>query len=98
MADKIRAGWHDAGREGEPRIAALAYFGLGDAEASRASLRRYYGFLGEYAERISESALRAPDAIAGAVKAYQDTGVTEVVFMPTVADADEVNRLADVVF
>jgi len=25
MADKIRAGWHDAGREGEPRIAALAY-------------------------------------------------------------------------
>jgi len=98
MADKIRAGWHDAGREGEPRIAALAYFGLSDAEASRASLRRYYGFLGEYAERISESALRNPDAIAGAVKAYQDAGVTEVVFMPTVADVDEVNRLADAVF
>src|SRR5262245_4319842 len=57
MVMKIRKAWSDAGREGEPRIGALAYFGLGDDEVSRASLRRYYGFLGGWVEAIVEGAL-----------------------------------------
>ena len=98
MIEKIRAAWHQAGREGEPRIAALAYYGLGDDEASKAALRSYYGFLGPWAEQIAEGALRTPEEIRGAVKTYADVGVTEVIFDPTVAALDEVDRLADIVF
>jgi alkanesulfonate monooxygenase SsuD/methylene tetrahydromethanopterin reductase-like flavin-dependent oxidoreductase (luciferase family) len=98
MIARIRDAWSRAGREGEPRIAALAYFGLGDAEASRAALRSYYGFLGEWTETIVEGALRTPEEIRGAVKTYADVGVTELILDPTVASLDEVDRLADIAF
>jgi alkanesulfonate monooxygenase SsuD/methylene tetrahydromethanopterin reductase-like flavin-dependent oxidoreductase (luciferase family) len=95
MAEKVRQAWRDAGREDEPRIAALHYFGLGDPDASRASLRKYYGFLGEWVDAVAESAVRSPEAIREIAKQFEDQGCTELVFMPTVPDLDEVNRLAD---
>jgi alkanesulfonate monooxygenase SsuD/methylene tetrahydromethanopterin reductase-like flavin-dependent oxidoreductase (luciferase family) len=98
MAARIRTAWADAGRAGEPRIAALGYFGLGDDAASEAALRRYYGFLGEYADVVVNSALRTPEAITGAVAAFAAAGVTELVLNPTIADVDQVDRLADIVF
>ena len=97
MHEKVTKAWHEAGREGEPRMAALAYFGLGDAEASAAALLRYYGFLGDYADMIAGSALRTPDQVRAAVAAYDGAGITELYLMPTVASVDEVDRLADVV-
>ncbi|HET6533389.1 MAG TPA: LLM class flavin-dependent oxidoreductase [Actinoplanes sp.] len=97
MIARIRQAWRDAGREGEPRFAGLAYFGLGNEDASRAALRSYYGFLGEWAENIAEGAQRSPEAIRGAVKAFQDAGFDEVIFDPTVPSLDQVDKLADVV-
>jgi len=97
MVEKVRRAWQEAGREGEPRIAALAYFGLGDDEASRAALRRYYGFAGEWANAIAESAIRTPQAARDAVKEFAGVGVTELVFDPTIAALDQVDRLADAV-
>jgi alkanesulfonate monooxygenase SsuD/methylene tetrahydromethanopterin reductase-like flavin-dependent oxidoreductase (luciferase family) len=97
MANKVRKAWHDGGREGEPRIAGLAYFGLGDPDASRASLRRYYSFLGDFADTIAENGLRTPDALRAAVRAFEDAGATEIVFDPTIPDVAEVDRLADAV-
>jgi alkanesulfonate monooxygenase SsuD/methylene tetrahydromethanopterin reductase-like flavin-dependent oxidoreductase (luciferase family) len=97
MIEKVRQAWNDAGREGEPRIAALVYFGLGDPDASRASLRRYYRFLGDWAEGIVESAVRTPDAARDIARRFADLGVTELAFMPTVPSVDEVDRLADAV-
>ncbi|MFL6127497.1 MAG: LLM class flavin-dependent oxidoreductase [Mycobacteriales bacterium] len=97
MAEKIRQAWRDGGRDGAPRLAALAYYGLGDADASRASLRHYYGFLGGWAERIAESAVRTPQAARDTVRAFADAGITELVFDPTVPALDEVDRLADAV-
>jgi alkanesulfonate monooxygenase SsuD/methylene tetrahydromethanopterin reductase-like flavin-dependent oxidoreductase (luciferase family) len=98
MIARIRQAWRDAGRTGEPRIGALAYFGLGDEAASRAALRSYYGFLGDYADAVAGSALRTPQSVRDAVRAYEDVGVTELVLDPTVASLDEVDRLADIVF
>ncbi|OLE29441.1 MAG: hypothetical protein AUG44_04020 [Actinobacteria bacterium 13_1_20CM_3_71_11] len=97
MVEKVRRAWQEAGRDGEPRIAALAYFGLGDDEASRAALRRYYGFAGDWANAIAESALRTPQAARDAVKQFAEVGVTELVFDPTIAAPDQVDRLADAV-
>jgi hypothetical protein len=47
--EQVRTAWRETGRDGEPRLAALVYFSLGDdAEAdSGAYLRDYYGFLGD---------------------------------------------------
>ena len=97
MIVKIRDAWRAAGREGEPRISALQYFGLGDEAQSRASLQRYYGFLGDWVGAIVESAVRTPLAARDVVRSFADVGVTDVVFDPTVADLDEVDRLADAV-
>jgi alkanesulfonate monooxygenase SsuD/methylene tetrahydromethanopterin reductase-like flavin-dependent oxidoreductase (luciferase family) len=96
MIAKVRQAWREAGREGEPRISALTYFGLGDAEVSKASLRRYYGFLGDWADNIANSALRTPNTVRAAARAFADVGVTELVFDPTIPSVEEVDRLADV--
>lgn len=100
FAAKVRDAWRDAGREGAPRIAALVYFSLGDVEErSRSYLLDYYQPAGpEAAEMTAGSALRSPDAVRGALKAYEDAGVTELVLDPTVSDPDQVDRLAEVVF
>jgi alkanesulfonate monooxygenase SsuD/methylene tetrahydromethanopterin reductase-like flavin-dependent oxidoreductase (luciferase family) len=97
MIEKVRQAWHAAGREGEPRIAALTYFGLSDEKASRAALHRYYGFLGEWVDAIVEGAIRSPEAAKDAVRAYAEVGFTDLVFVPTVGDIGEVDRLADAV-
>jgi alkanesulfonate monooxygenase SsuD/methylene tetrahydromethanopterin reductase-like flavin-dependent oxidoreductase (luciferase family) len=97
MVEKVRRAWREAGREQEPRIAALVYFGLGDPEASRASLRSYYGFLGEWVDAVVEGTVRSANGAKEVARAYADIGVTELVFDPTVASVDEVDRLADAV-
>lgn len=95
MVEKVRRAWREAGREGEPRIAALQYYGFGDPDTSRASLRKYYGYLGEWTEAVVEGAVRSPQAVIDVAKQFEDIGVTEVVFDPTVPALDEVDRLAD---
>jgi alkanesulfonate monooxygenase SsuD/methylene tetrahydromethanopterin reductase-like flavin-dependent oxidoreductase (luciferase family) len=99
MAERVRAAWTDAGRNGEPRISALAYYSLGaDAEKGSLSyLRDYYGFLGEWSEQIAYSALRAEQAVSDAVELFRRAGVTELYFDPTYASIEQVDRLADVV-
>jgi alkanesulfonate monooxygenase SsuD/methylene tetrahydromethanopterin reductase-like flavin-dependent oxidoreductase (luciferase family) len=98
MAGKVGHAWSDAGREGQPRICALAYFGLGDDAATDASLRKYYHFLGQYEDMVVQGALRTPEAIRSAVTAFEEAGATELVLSPTVPSVDQVDRLADIVF
>jgi alkanesulfonate monooxygenase SsuD/methylene tetrahydromethanopterin reductase-like flavin-dependent oxidoreductase (luciferase family) len=97
--ERVRTAWADAGRIDEPRLAALAYFSLGDdaEEASRGYLRSYYAFLGGYTEMIVEGTLRTPDAIRAAVARFAEVGCTELYLVATVARADQADRLADVV-
>jgi len=97
MVERIRREWKAAGREGEPRISALQYFGLGDEQASRAALLKYYAFIGEYAQGIADAAVRTSSSAKEAIRAYEEVGVTELMFIPTVAEVDEVDRLADLV-
>jgi alkanesulfonate monooxygenase SsuD/methylene tetrahydromethanopterin reductase-like flavin-dependent oxidoreductase (luciferase family) len=99
FAPRVRAEWEKAGRSGEPRVAALTYFSLGDdvVDESKAYLRRYYAFLGPYTDQIAEGALRTPAAIKDAVAAFADAGCTELYLDPTSASPDQVDRLAEVV-
>jgi alkanesulfonate monooxygenase SsuD/methylene tetrahydromethanopterin reductase-like flavin-dependent oxidoreductase (luciferase family) len=100
FAQRVKAAWSDAGREGAPRIVALVYYGLGDTESeSRHSIFDYYEPRGEQvAGMIADSVLRSPDAIRGALAAYEQAGVDELVLDPSVADPRQVGLLAEVVF
>ena len=100
FAARVRQAWSAAGRDGAPHIAALVYFGLGDtAELSRQNLVDYYRPMGdEVAQMIAGGALRSPEAITGAVAAYQAAGVDELLLDPTVPDPAQVDLLAEVVF
>jgi alkanesulfonate monooxygenase SsuD/methylene tetrahydromethanopterin reductase-like flavin-dependent oxidoreductase (luciferase family) len=100
FSGRVRDAWQEAGREGEPRVVALTYFGLGDTEEqSRRNLEHYYEPMGaETAQAIGGSALRSPDAIRGAVEAYAAAGVDELVLDPSVPDPAQVDLLAEVVF
>ncbi|MCV2487753.1 LLM class flavin-dependent oxidoreductase [Geodermatophilus sp. YIM 151500] len=97
MLERVRAAWRDAGREGTPRFAALAYFSLGDTEQrSREYLLDYYQPMGDMAGTIAGSALRTPEAIRGAIAAFADIGVDELVLDATVSDPEQVDLLAEV--
>jgi alkanesulfonate monooxygenase SsuD/methylene tetrahydromethanopterin reductase-like flavin-dependent oxidoreductase (luciferase family) len=96
FAEGIRNAWSAAGRSGEPRLAALAYFSLGDdaEEASRRYLLDYYRFTRDFASRIAESARRSVSQVRDAAKSSEDAGFTEFYFDPTAATLDQVDRLA----
>lgn len=99
MAARIQEGWRAQGRTGDPRIVALAYYGIGDTEeASRHYLLEYYGPMGDdMAQMIADTALRTPDALTGAVSAYAEAGVDELVLVPSVAEISQVDGLAETV-
>jgi alkanesulfonate monooxygenase SsuD/methylene tetrahydromethanopterin reductase-like flavin-dependent oxidoreductase (luciferase family) len=97
IAEKVRAQWRESGRAGEPRLVALNYYALGpNAEAGAARyLKNYYAFLGEWADRIADSAPVTPGAVSELVARFEDVGVDELIFDPTIAELDQIDRLAD---
>jgi alkanesulfonate monooxygenase SsuD/methylene tetrahydromethanopterin reductase-like flavin-dependent oxidoreductase (luciferase family) len=92
---RVREAWAEAGREGEPRIAALCYFGLGEgaAERARTYLTDYYGPPG-----AAMAALHPmdADAVRDRIEAYRGIGVDELFFDPTSSDPGQVEALAEV--
>ncbi|AEF40750.1 LLM class flavin-dependent oxidoreductase [Hoyosella subflava] len=100
FATKVRTAWQAAGRDGEPHITALVYFGLGDTEQqSRESVLDYYKPMGDdVAQMIAGSVLRSAEAIQGAMQAYEAAGANELIFAPTVSTGDQVDLLANIVF
>jgi alkanesulfonate monooxygenase SsuD/methylene tetrahydromethanopterin reductase-like flavin-dependent oxidoreductase (luciferase family) len=99
FAERVRAAWKDAGREGQPRIVALSYFSLGDevVDDSKAYLLDYYAYLGEWAQGIADGTPRSSEDVRTTVSRFEEAGVDELIFDPTVADLEQVDRLADLV-
>ena len=96
--DAARAAWAAAGRTASPRLIAIAYFALGDAEQGRANVWDYYSVSGEeVANLITEGVATGPELIKDTVAAFADIGADELILNPTVGDPDEINRLADTV-
>ena len=96
-ATRARAAWRDLGRKGHPRFWGQGYFTLGDVTRGNAYLRDYYAFTGPFAERVVAANLTSVRAIKDFVRGYEEAGCDELVLFPTVADVDEVDRLADAV-
>ncbi|MGH2773848.1 MAG: LLM class flavin-dependent oxidoreductase [Actinomycetota bacterium] len=98
IVEKVRKAWSESGREGEPRLVALSYFALGPnaKEGSSTYLKDYYGFLGQWADQIAESAPTTPDALKALATGFEDIGVDELILDPTIAELDQIERLADI--
>lgn len=99
-AKKLEASWSEAGREGEPRKMALAYFALGDdPEAdARAYLTDYYAWLGEEtADFIANSAAKDAETVRQYVTAFEQAGCDELILFPSSGDPAQVDLLADAV-
>ncbi len=99
-AAKAKAAWVEAGRDGQPRTMALAYFALGDraAEDARSYLTDYYAWLGEQvAEFIVDGAARDAEAVKQYVATYEGAGCDELILFPSSSDPQQVDLLADAV-
>jgi alkanesulfonate monooxygenase SsuD/methylene tetrahydromethanopterin reductase-like flavin-dependent oxidoreductase (luciferase family) len=98
--EKTRAAWSEAGREGEPKTMALAYFSLGDRaeEEARAYLTDYYAWLGdEIAEFLVAGAAKDAETVKQYVATYEGAGCDELILCPSSGNPDQVDLLADAV-
>lgn len=97
-AEQARQAWHRGGRQGEPRLVALAYASLGESgqEHARSYLGGYYAF-GGYADAVVAGALMTPEAVRGAVSAFEAVGCDELVLFPCSAGLEQVELIAGAV-
>jgi alkanesulfonate monooxygenase SsuD/methylene tetrahydromethanopterin reductase-like flavin-dependent oxidoreductase (luciferase family) len=95
---KLEEAWREAGRDGQPRGLALAYFALGATgeEDARSYLGHYYEPLGEEtANQIIASAATDTETVQGYIKAFSDAGCDELLLFPCSADPGQVELLAE---
>jgi alkanesulfonate monooxygenase SsuD/methylene tetrahydromethanopterin reductase-like flavin-dependent oxidoreductase (luciferase family) len=95
---KTEAAWKEAGRDGGPRIMALAYYGLGEdgEELAKEDLLHYYEWLGdEIANQIAGSAATDPETVKGYQQAFEQAGCDELIWFPTGTDPEQVDLLAE---
>jgi alkanesulfonate monooxygenase SsuD/methylene tetrahydromethanopterin reductase-like flavin-dependent oxidoreductase (luciferase family) len=99
MAEKVRQVWKAADKEGQPRLLALNYFGLGpNAEAGIAAyLGDYYSFVGPWAQGMAANTPRTHEALRDIAKRFEEIGFDELIFDPTIASLDQVDLLAEAV-
>ena len=91
--------WDAEGRTGLPRLAGVASYALGPNAADKVGgyIRNYYSFLGDAAETMAQNAISTPEAIKDAIRDMEGIGMDEVVFLPSVAEMDQLDRLADII-
>jgi hypothetical protein len=57
--DSAGDAWRKAGREGSPRLVAIAYFAFGDAETGRAKIYDYFSVAGDEIASVVANGVRA---------------------------------------
>lgn len=95
--DGARQSREDAGREGEPRLAAGAYFALDDDAKSTGAenIMHYYGE--PFGPMTSEGLPDSVDAFKELISGFSDAGCDELILWPTVTDLDQVERLTELI-
>lgn len=100
MAEQARTAWSEAGNEGRPHLAGLAYFALGESAEQDATdyLTDYYAFLGEEtANMIAGSAATDPDTVKGYLAAFEQAGCDELIMFPCSSDPAQADLLGEAV-
>ena len=91
--------WQEAGREGRPRFVVAMYWGLGPQAAKRSAqyIQHYYEYKGPVIEQFAHAIPTTPEAVKGAIQAYADIGVDELICWPCVPEFYQIDRLADLI-
>ena len=98
MFDFAQESWRAEGRESRPRLVACLYYALGpNAERGADYIRDYYSYFGPGADDMARSIPSSPETIEGLIRGFGDIGADEVVCWPTVAELDQVERLAEII-
>jgi alkanesulfonate monooxygenase SsuD/methylene tetrahydromethanopterin reductase-like flavin-dependent oxidoreductase (luciferase family) len=94
--EKLEAAWREAGRDGEPRKLALAYFSLDDdpESQSRKTIGHYYAFAGDYQDMVVAGVAKGEDAVKERVRAFEAVGCDELIMFPASSNPEQVDRLA----
>ena len=95
-AERVRAAWREAGRDGSPVIMVMHYFALGE-DSNVDYLLDYYGYQGDRARMFADGAYRRAADVTAALRDFAAVGVDEYVFIPTMADLAQVDLLAEAV-
>lgn len=97
-AEGVRGAWSEAGRDGDPYLASLAYFSLGPnaEENAQENIGDYYAFLGEDGRQmVAGSAATSEEMVKQYLAGFEEKGCQELILFPGSADADQVDLLAD---
>lgn len=100
LMDIAKASWKDAGRPGEPRVVGTAYFALGRGASEKAAayVEEYYTWhTPEGRTKMAAEVLDTPERIKQVIAGYEAIGLDELLFLPSIYDLDQVDRLAEVV-
>ena len=99
MYQTVLESWENNARSGQPRLAGVASYALGPNAADQVSgyIRHYYSFLGEAADQMARNAIASPEAVKNTIRDMESIGMDEVIFLPSVADMSQLERLADIV-
>ena len=97
MFDLAKESWRAEGRAGKPRLVATLYYALGPNAARGGDyIRDYYSYFGPAADDMARAIPSSPEAVEELIRSFGDVGADEVVCWPTVADLEQVDRLAEV--
>ncbi len=98
--DLARSAWKEEGRDQPPRLVTSFWFALGPNARAQLDeyLLRYLNFMGPDAARKLASSVTtlSPATLRDAAQKVADLGCDELILVPTTADPDEVDRVADI--
>jgi alkanesulfonate monooxygenase SsuD/methylene tetrahydromethanopterin reductase-like flavin-dependent oxidoreductase (luciferase family) len=94
FAERVRAAWHEAGREGEPYIVGLSYFTLGE-DALDVAMEYLSSYYGDYGPQIAQRIPKTPEAMRETAKKFEGFGFDELFFDPTTPLIEQVDLAAD---
>lgn len=91
--------WEAEGRNGKPRLAGVASYALGPGAADKVGgyIRHYYSFLGDAANSMAQNAISTPETLKDAIRDMESIGMDEILFLPSVSDIDQLERLSDII-
>jgi alkanesulfonate monooxygenase SsuD/methylene tetrahydromethanopterin reductase-like flavin-dependent oxidoreductase (luciferase family) len=89
--------WQRGERPGKPRLVCDAFYGLGPDSAARSAayILDYHAPLGPMAQMMAHGVISSPQAVKDKIKAFEDIGTDEVLFIPCIPELDQVHRLID---
>jgi alkanesulfonate monooxygenase SsuD/methylene tetrahydromethanopterin reductase-like flavin-dependent oxidoreductase (luciferase family) len=98
-ADMMRAAWHAAGRPGEPRLLALAYFALGEhaQEIAEGYIGDYYGFAKPYAQMVLDNAAVGERRLHELVEEFEQAGCDELILAPCSSEIEQLKLVGSAV-